>query len=132
MSDNRAWRRSSQSFHEDASILVRKLVGILRAGGDNTESALNRLVPALRSTGRRMRTLFYEDGTPVVTHEEITQLRRTAATFWFELAAHHRKLAAKCEAEADALDRERQSEFWNGAECHGNAGPHGRIADGRR
>lgn len=130
MSDNRAWRRSSQSFHEDASILVRKLVGILR--GDSTESALNRLVPALRSTGRRMRTLFYEDGTPVVTHQEITQLRRHAAAFCFERAAHHRKLAAKCEAEAEALQRETQLELWNGAECHGNAGPHGRIADGRR
>lgn len=132
MSDNRSWRRSSRSYHEDASILVKRLVGILRFSGDNTESALGRLAPALRSTRRRMRTFFYDDGLPVVTREEITQLRRQAAVFFFDLGIHHRKMAAKCEAEAEALQRETQLEFWNGAECHGNAGPHGRIAGGRR
>lgn len=133
MADNRSWRRIYPSYNENAILLVRKCVAALRRAGQNTESALRLLAPELCSTHKRMRTLFYEDGTPIVTEFEWNVLRRRYARFFLNLQIKHLELAAQCEAEANAPLLDEQLSFcWETIECIGNAGVRGHIAPGQQ
>lgn len=129
MADNRSWRRTYPSYNESAILLVRRCVAALRRAGENTESALRHLAPELCSTHKRMRTLFYEDGTPIVTEFEWNVLRRRYGRFFLNLQMNHLELAAQCEAEANAPLLDRQLSFcWEQEICNENSGPRGLIA----
>lgn len=133
MADNRSWRSRSRSYNESAILLVRRCVAGLRRAGQNTESALRLLAPELCSTHKRMRTLFYEDGTPIVTEFEWNILRRRYARFFLNLQIKHLELAEQCEAEANAPLLDEQLSFcWEQEICNENSGPRGRIASSRR
>jgi hypothetical protein len=128
MSDNRAWRTSSRSYNEIAISLVRRCVAFLRRPSKNTEDALRELAPELLSTPRRMRTLFYADGTPHVTEGEMDTLRRRYAMFFLGLEAKHLELAAQCRAEAEAPLYEQMEFSWGKKVCNENSSRRGSSA----
>ncbi len=132
MADNRSWRRASRSYNEIAIFLVRKCVAGLRQSGENTENALRILASQLGSSHRRMRTLFFEEGTPVVTESEWNAMRIRYARVFLNLEQKHLELAAQCEAEANAPLQADQLSFCWGQRCNENSGLRGRIASGQR
>lgn len=104
MSGNKSWRRNCRSYDEIATSLVRRCVGALKQSSDvSTDTALRELACGLNSSHRRMRNLFYGDGTPIIADLEWNALRRRAALFFLDLERKHLELAEQCRAQHSAI-----------------------------
>lgn len=103
-----AWKKTSHSYSEPASHVVRHLARSLRSRGTKARDALTDLGPALGITPRRARTLFYADGEPVVLVDEWTRIRAAAAGMLRREAELLRESAAEQEARAIELERQQQ------------------------
>jgi AraC-like DNA-binding protein len=99
------------SLHtENAIAVVRDIIAALRRRGLKSEHALVDLARDLGIARKRVRTLFYRDGEPVVLSEEWHSLRLKAAALLRREAAEQRRRAD--ETDARAYELEHQLDFW--------------------
>lgn len=133
MSGNKSWRRHCRSHDEIATSLVRKCVAALKRSGVSTDSALHKLACELNSSHRRMRSLFYGDGTPIIADLEWNAMRRRAALFFLNLERRHLELAEQCRAQHSAMVVDQMDFCWEGEACgEEKYGPKGPTESGQR
>lgn len=116
-----SWKFLLPAHTESAIDAVRLVVAALRTRGLKSEHAIQTAAPSLGVSAKRVRTLFYRDGTPIVLADEWDALRVRAAAVLRREADKLRQKAAEYEAQADQLDRAQLS-LWETNECQYGAG----------
>lgn len=114
-----SWKKLHQeSYTKPAMEVVRVVVGALRARGMKTPAAVRNVAPELGITERRVCSLFYRDGDPIVLADEWHALRVRAAAMLRREVDQLRFVAERYEAQADALESA-QSSLWGETPCRG-------------
>jgi hypothetical protein len=98
------WKKFPAIFTAPSIGAVRQAVAALRTVGLKFENAIVVLAGELRMTRRRIRSLFYEDGAPMVGPGEWEHIRKRVAIVLRREAKELRRRASEWEDQADALD----------------------------
>lgn len=93
MSASSSWTKLDQTYTDDAMKIVRQCMSVMRGRGHTVGSAYFNLADHLKINPRRVRTLFKNDGIPVVKKPEFRRLRERAGDLCLEEAARLRELA---------------------------------------
>src|SRR4051794_40693137 len=107
-----SWNKAFQHHTGEAIELVMDCVAVLRARGVKTPDALRDLSDIMRTSPRRMRTLFHRDGSPVVLKHEWMSLRYRAGLFFLNESVRLHALANKYEERGNELVSGQQEFQW--------------------
>jgi hypothetical protein len=112
MSDAKSWKHKSTNYTEVAIETVRQCIAAMRAGGQETKNAIVDIAPTLGVSRRRIRSLFYRDGFPIVLKNEWLSMRYRAGLFFLNEAQRLRTLADHYETAGENLVAEQLQFSW--------------------
>lgn len=116
---SKSWKKRHQQYTEEATEAIRLVVAALRCRGLKSPDALRAVATHPPITERRVRTLFYRDGEPIVLADEWHALRVRAAALLRREANAMRLKASQYEAQAEALECAQPS-LWGETGCNAN------------